>query len=119
MNFSHPALMMLNHRALNISDYNKLNLPDQDSCPEQLLCTEDDVLEMLLSLDTTKSRGPDGISATMLKQTAVSIALGITKLMNTSIRSGKLPRYPRLSQFLKGVTTQVSTTTGRFLCFQS
>ena len=76
---------------LNMSDYNEFNQPDQDSCPEQLLCTEDEILEMLLSLDTTKSNGPDGISAMMLKQTAVSIASGITKLMNMSIRSGKFP----------------------------
>ena len=46
-------------------------------------------MEMLLSLDTTKSSGPDGISATMLKQTAGSIAPGITKLMNMSISTGK------------------------------
>ena len=82
---------------VNISDYNEFNLPDQDSCPEQLFCTEDDVLEMLLSLDTTKSSGLDGISATMLKQTAVSIAPGITKLMNTSIRLGKLPTAWKIS----------------------
>ena len=34
---------------LNMSDYNELNQPDQDSCPEQLLCTEDEILEMLLT----------------------------------------------------------------------
>ena len=33
----------------------------------------------------------------MLKQTAVSIAPGITKLMNTSIRSGKLPTAWKIS----------------------
>ena len=76
---------------LNMSHYNEFNQPDQDSCPEQLLCTEDEILEMLLSLDTTKSNGPDGISAIMLKQTAVSIVPGITKLMNMSICSGKFP----------------------------
>ena len=37
-----------------------------------------------------KLSGSDGISATMLKQT-VSIAPSITKLMNASIHSGKLP----------------------------
>ena len=43
------------------------------------------------------SSGPDGISATMLKQTAVSIAPGITKLMNMSICSGKLPTAWKIS----------------------
>ena len=82
---------------LNMSDYNELNQSDQDSCPDQLLCIEDDILEMLLSLDTTKSSGLDGISAMMLKQTAVSIAPGITKLMNKSIRSGKFPTAWKMS----------------------
>lgn len=48
-------------------------------------------MEMLLSLDTTKSNGPDGISATMLKAMTTSIASGIVKLMNQSISSGKFP----------------------------
>ena len=82
---------------LNISDYNEL---EPELCPEQLLCDEDDVLEMLLSLDTTKSSGPDGISATMLKQTAVSIAPGITKLMNESIRSGNFPNAWKTSSIV-------------------
>ena len=38
-----------------------------------------------------QSSGPDGISATMLKQTAMSIAPGITKLMNLSISTSKFP----------------------------
>ena len=38
-----------------------------------------------------KANGPDGISATMLKSTAHSIAPGLTKLFNKSISSGKLP----------------------------
>ena len=76
---------------LSMSDYSNLHQPDPDLCPEQFLCTEDEILEMLLSLDTTKSSGPDGISATMLKQTAVSIAPGITKLMNLSISTSKFP----------------------------
>ena len=63
-----------------MSDYKQLNQPDQSSCPdhEELLCAEDEILEMLLALDTTKSSGPDGISATMLKRTI---------LINISIRS--------------------------------
>ena len=35
-------------------------------CPEEFLCTEDEVLEMLLSLDTKKGNGWDSISARML-----------------------------------------------------
>ena len=47
--------------------------------------------QLLLSLDTTKSSGCDGISATMLKETALSIAPGITELFNTSIQTSVIP----------------------------
>ena len=55
------------------------------------MCTVEEVEQLLLSLDTTKSSGCDGISATMLKETALSIAPGITKLFNTSIQTGVIP----------------------------
>ena len=57
----------------------------------ELLCTEDDVLDLLLSLDTTKANGPDGISAIMFKATAPSIVKGVTILFNMSIKLGKVP----------------------------
>ena len=41
--------------------------------PLDLRCSKDDVLHMLLTVDTTKASGPDEISATMLKATAHSI----------------------------------------------
>ena len=43
--------------------------PDIDSstCPEELLCTDSEVCEMLAALNVTKSSGPDGISPRMLK----------------------------------------------------
>ena len=76
---------------LSAADYDNLAHSSPDECPSQYLITEDEVLEFLLSLDTTKSNGPDGISATMLKATATNIAPGITNLMNQSISSAKFP----------------------------
>ena len=64
---------------------------EQIDCPPELLCTEDEVLELLLVLDTSKANGPDNISAKMLKSTAVSIAPVFTKFFNLSITTGKLP----------------------------
>ena len=58
---------------------------------ESLLCTEDEVYHLLLSLDVSKSNGPDGISPTMLKHTADTIAPSLTKLFNLSIRLGQPP----------------------------
>ena len=52
---------------------------------------------MLLTLDTSKSSGPDGISAAMLKATATSIAKGITALFNKSIKCGQLPKEWKIS----------------------
>ena len=49
------------------------------------------MFDLLSSIDTTKSSGPDGISGRMLKSTASSITLSITKLFILSIKLGKLP----------------------------
>ena len=56
-------------------------------CVPEVLCTEDEVCVLLNSLDTSKASGPDGISARMLKATAVAIATSVTKLLNLSISS--------------------------------
>ena len=82
---------------LDETDCLNLGQPNSDECPEQLLCSEEEVLQMLLTLDTTKSNGPDGLSALMLKATATSIAPGITRLFNKSIQSGTVPEAWKIS----------------------
>lgn len=62
-----------------------------NECPAELLCTVEQVQCLLGSLDTTKATGPDGVSATMLKHTALFIAPSVTKLFNLSISSGQVP----------------------------
>ena len=62
-----------------------------EQCPPELLCEKDEVLELLLSIDVSKSSGPDGISGRMLKATAHSIVLSVTTLFNKSIASGTVP----------------------------
>ena len=64
--------------------------PSFDLC-EEMLCTENEVLHLLSSLDVAKASGSDGISAKMLKYTATSITPVVTKLFNLSMSSGKLP----------------------------
>ena len=54
--------------------------------------------DLLSSIDTTKSSGPDGISGRMLKSTASSITPSITKLFNLSIKIGKLPAEWKLAR---------------------
>jgi len=60
-------------------------------CPTELLCSEDEVLEMLSNLDTSRASWPDSISGMMLKHTASSIGPILMKLFNMSIRAGKVP----------------------------
>ena len=63
-----------------------------DACPEEFLCTEEEVLNLLTTLDTSKASGPDKISGRMLKSTASSIAPTVTKLFNQSIRNSVFPQ---------------------------
>ncbi len=79
-NTSHPPL----------SDDNQ-NMFASSDCPVELLCTVDEVEHLLRNLDLTKATGPDGVSATMLKHTATSIAPSVTKLFNLSITLGQVP----------------------------
>ena len=65
---------------------------DPNSCPASILCTEEQVTELLQSLNPTKSTGLDGVSATMLKSTATAIAPSLTKLFNISIATGCFPK---------------------------
>ena len=54
--------------------------------------SEDDVMSILKSLDTSKATGPDGISAKVLKETAVSITSSLTKLISLSFQLNKMPQ---------------------------
>ena len=58
---------------------------------DNILCSEDQVYELLTSIDTTIANGHDNISAIMLKKTALSITPAVTKLFNVSLTSGELP----------------------------
>ena len=62
-----------------------------DECPQEFLWATEEVEHFLLSLDKSKATGPDGVSATMLKCTATSIAPFVTQLFNLCIQPGKVP----------------------------
>ena len=57
---------------------------DPAACPEDILCIDDFVLDQLTSLDVTKATGCDGISARMLKSTALSITPSLTELLTST-----------------------------------
>ena len=73
---------------LSISDLPKVVPTD---CPDDIFCSEDEVYELLCTLDTTKSSGDDDISARMLKETALSITPAVTQLFNISLKLGAIP----------------------------
>ena len=64
------------------------------SCPEELLCSVEEIEELLYSLQPDKSIGFDGVSPRMLKSTACSIAPSLTK--NFSIIQLPLGYFLRL-----------------------
>ena len=80
------------------------------TCPEQLLCTEEEVFSLLTSLDVTKTSGPDGISARMLKATAATIAPVVTKLFNLSINTGHFLAWTAKSLLLVPVLKSTDHT---------
>ena len=74
--------------SINHTDIPPVN--PEDSC-DSILCSEEEVYNLLHSLDTTKSNGDNDISAIMVKNTALSIAEAVTKMFNISISLGELP----------------------------
>ena len=80
-----------------------------DSCPEDLLCTTDEVLFLIETLDSSNANGPDGISAQMLKATAHSNAPSLTKLSNLSISQGHFPESWKTSTIPKSANHKEAT----------
>ena len=75
-----------------------------------LLCSEDEVFDLLATLDVSKSTGPDGISARMLKFTATSITPSVTKLFNQSIIQARVPSLWKKSVIVPVPKTSDVTT---------
>ena len=62
-----------------------------DTISEDLLCSDEQVFELLASINVSKSCSSDGISGHMLKNTAASIHSSITTLFNLSLKLGVVP----------------------------
>ena len=72
-------------------DKNGFSTLGGENCPVDLLCTVEEVFDLICSIGPTKSSGPDQTSARMLRATASSISPAVTQLFNTSIKTGELP----------------------------
>ena len=60
-----------------------LNYPLADDCPDEILCTESKISELLMTL-IAKASGPVGISARKLRETAEHISQSLTKIFYLS-----------------------------------
>ena len=77
---------------------------DSTNIPDDILCSEDEILLYLRALDVKKSTGADGIFAVMLKCTAYAIEPSLKQLFNLSITTGKFPtdwKFARVVPILK------------------
>jgi hypothetical protein len=77
-------------------DTSNASLPDETSednnnTLETLNVTEEDVYQILKSLDTNKAIGLDGVSPKLLKLCAEEIVPSLTRLFNLSLQSGIFP----------------------------
>ena len=64
----------------------------EETCPDHLFCTTQEIVQLIKGLDVSKANGPDGISARMLKATSESIAPSLTNLFNLSIAKDHFPK---------------------------
>uniref|UniRef100_A0A1X7TC83 Reverse transcriptase domain-containing protein n=1 Tax=Amphimedon queenslandica TaxID=400682 RepID=A0A1X7TC83_AMPQE len=62
-----------------------------DSCPPELLCSQEDILQLISELPSCTSSGPDEISSLLLKSTAPFIVPALQHIFNTSISTGTFP----------------------------
>ena len=79
----------------------------EETCPDHLFCTTQEIVQLIKELDVSKANGPDGISARMLKATTESIAPFLTNLFNLSIEKGL---FPKLWKAARVVPIPKSTT---------
>ena len=71
--------------------------PLSSSAHSSVTCNHEEVLKLLSPHMTNTASGPDGISGTMLRQTAASIAPALTNLFNLSLSSSTVPDEWKLS----------------------
>ena len=83
---------MLRLTSRNIRDAFNIGTFDSSNSPEEFLCTSNQILDLIHSLDSLKPlHGADGIPTKMLKATASSISKSLSDLFNKFMITGMLP----------------------------
>ena len=77
-------------------DINGFSTTGGENCPVDLLCTEEEVFDLICSIDPTKSSGPDQISAKMLRATATSITPAVNHVTIVAVHRKHRKYHNRL-----------------------
>ena len=64
---------------------------DEIPCLENIQATEKEICELIQILDRNKATGPDGLSPSLIKEAGHTIVPSLTKLINLSLLTGKMP----------------------------
>ena len=76
-------------------DTSNSSLPDDPATPPRMTCilaTEKEISDLIKSIDPSKATGCDGISPQLLKLAADSIVPSLTRLINLSLQTCRVPK---------------------------
>ena len=85
-------IFFLSHSNIDTSN---AQLPPEENFEAKLVsvkASEQEVLDLLMSLDTSKATGPDGIGPKLLHEAGPSIAPSLTRLINLCLNSAQVPQ---------------------------
>jgi hypothetical protein len=90
----------LSHSNIDIST---AELPPDQNFPENIEsieASEQEVHDLIKSIDTSKATGPDGISPKLLHEAGYSIVPSLTRLINMSLSLSKVPKKWKLANVI-------------------
>ncbi len=87
------------------SDIDETNaqIPDDDDFPqglENIIASEEEVYDLIKCIDPSKSTGPDGVSPRLLLEAGLGIVPSLTKLINLSLSSAKVPNSWKIANVI-------------------
>ena len=82
----------LSHASIDTSN---AKLPEDSNFEirlDSIVASEQEVLDLIKSLDTTKATGPDGIGPRLLYEAGYTVVPSLTKLINLCSSSAQVPQ---------------------------
>jgi len=82
----------LSHSNIDLTNAELPNIVNETNFKlDNIVATEQEVIDLISSLEINKSTGPDGISSRMLKQAGNAIVPSLTKLINMCLTQNRVP----------------------------